>query len=385
MRPPTLIFQVTAIGKNPRALAASVGSVLHWVRNTPRLTYRHLVWLVIEPDGYATAPDVYESLRRQGVRLLVVPREYRTPLGTTGKARALQYACEVRRRLDLSSPTVWVYHQDEETCVGQDTLQGIAAFVRQRERFVGTGVILYPLDWSGSPSHVQELTRSYDDFRVLDSMTSPGNPTSGFHGSHFLARADVEDTIGWDAEGYAPAEDLLFEARVRRELGSVFGLLKGFAYEKGAFTLKDQLKQRRRWMHGVMHAIRRSPEIPRRRRASLVYSALSWFSALPSVILLVASAFVHYGPLLLATGVFTGFIWTSMVLAYVEGYRLHRRYVDRRISIPRLAVHGIVGALVDVTAPWYALATRPSGGDFIPKDRPVSAPTPRGPFVPASA
>ncbi|MCI4327266.1 MAG: glycosyltransferase family 2 protein [Thermoplasmata archaeon] len=385
MRPPTVIFQVTAIGKNPRALAASVGSVLHWVRNTPRLTYRHLVWLVIEPDGYATAPDVYESLRRQGVRLLVVPKEYRTPLGTTGKARALQYACEVRRRLDLSSPSVWVYHQDEETCVGQDTLQGIAAFVRQRERFVGTGVILYPLDWSGSPSHVQELTRSYDDFRVLDSMTSPGNPTSGFHGSHFLARADVEDTIGWDAEGYAPAEDLLFEARVRRELGSVFGLLKGFAYEKGAFTLKDQLKQRRRWMHGVMHAIRRSPEIPRRRRASLVYSALSWFSALPSVILLVASAFVHYGPLLLATGVFTGFIWTSMVLAYVEGYRLHSRYVDRRISIPRLAMHGIVGALVDVTAPWYALATRPSGGDFIPKDRPVSAPTPRGPFVPASA
>jgi beta-1,4-mannosyltransferase len=279
VRPPTVIFQVTAIGKNPRALAASVGSVLHWVRHTPRLTYRHLVWLVIEPDGYATSPAVYESLRREGVRLLVVPKEYRTPLGTTGKARALQYACEVRRRLDLSSPTVWVYHQDEETCVGQDTLQGIAAFVRQRDRFVGTGVILYPLDWSGSPSHVQELTRSYDDFRVLDSMTSPGNPTSGFHGSHFLARADVEDTIGWDADGYAPAEDLLFEARVRRELGSVFGLLKGFAYEKGAFTLKDQLKQRRRWMHGVLHAIRRSPEIPRRRRASLAYSALSWFSA----------------------------------------------------------------------------------------------------------
>jgi len=373
VRPPTVIFQVTAIGKNPRSLAAAVGSVLYWIRRTPRLTYRHAIWLVIEPDGYATAPSLYESLRRDGVRVLVVPKEYRTPLGTTGKARALQFASELRERHGLSVPTVWVYHQDEETCVGQDTLQGIAEFVRQSRRYIGTGVILYPIDWSGSPSHMQELTRSYDDFRVLDSMMSPENPTSGFHGSHFLARADVEDTIGWDARGYAPAEDLLFEARVRRELGSVFGLLKGFAYEKGAFSLRDQLKQRRRWVHGVLHAITRSPEVPRRRRAGLVYGALSWFSALPSVAVLVASAFVHYGPLLLVTGVFTGFIWTSMVLAYVEGYRLHHRYVTRRQSIPRLALHGILGALVDVTAPWYALATRPSGGDFIPKDRPVPA------------
>ncbi len=385
MRPPTVIFQVTAIGKNPRALAASVGSVLHWLRHTPRLTYRALVWLVIEPDGYATAPALYDSIRRGGVRLLIVPKEYATPLGTTGKARALQYACEVRRHLGLSGPTVWTYHQDEETCVGEDTLQGIASFVRQTDRFVGTGVILYPLDWTGSPSHVQELTRSYDDFRVLESMTSPGNPTSGFHGSHFLARADVEELIGWDSAGYAPAEDLLFEARVRRELGSVFGLLKGFAYEKGAFTLKDQLKQRRRWVHGVLHAITRTPEIPTRRRVALVYSALSWFSALPSVLVLVASAFIHYGPLLLVTGVFTGFIWTSMVLAYVEGYRLHRRYVDRRVSVARLAVHGVFGALVDVTAPWYALVTRPSGGDFIPKDRPAPSPRPDRAFPPAAA
>ncbi|MCI4370268.1 MAG: hypothetical protein L3J81_02935, partial [Thermoplasmata archaeon] len=154
MRPPTVIFQVTAIGKNPRALAASVGSVLHWLRHTPRLTYRALVWLVIEPDGYATAPALYDSIRRGGVRLLIVPKEYATPLGTTGKARALQYACEVRRHLGLSGPTVWTYHQDEETCVGEDTLQGIASFVRQTDRFVGTGVILYPLDWTGSPSHV---------------------------------------------------------------------------------------------------------------------------------------------------------------------------------------------------------------------------------------
>jgi egghead protein (zeste-white 4 protein) len=193
----------------------------------------------------------------------------------------------------------------------------------------------------------------------------------------------VEDAIGWDARGYVPGEDLLFEIRVRREFGSVFGLLKGFAYEKGAFSMRDQLRQRRRWVHGVLHALRHSPEVPVRRKATLAYSALSWFSALPSVAVLVASAAFHYGPLLVVTGVFTGFIWTSMVLAYVEGYRLHRRYLRAPVSWPRLAVHGVLGALVDVAAPWYALVTRPSKGDFIPKDRPttVTHPRPTAPSV----
>ncbi|MCI4356446.1 MAG: glycosyltransferase family 2 protein [Thermoplasmata archaeon] len=371
MRAPTVIFQVTAIGKNPRALEATVRSVLYWVRHTPRQTFRHLVWLVIEPDGYATAPRLYDSLRTAGVQLLIVPADYRTPLGTTGKGRALQFASEERRRLGLSEPMVWVYHQDEETCVGQDTLLGIAEFVRRTDVYLGTGVILYPIDWKGSASHIQELTRSYDDWRVLDSMIHPGNHTAGFHGSHFLVRADVEDSIGWDADGYAPAEDLLFEIRLRREFGNVCGLLKGFAYEKGAFTISDQLHQRRRWVHGVLHAIGRAPGVPRRRRLTLAYSAISWFSALPSVAILVASIALRYGPMLLVTGVFTGFVWTSMVLAYVEGYRLHARYVDGRPSILRMTFAGILGALVDVTAPWYALLTRPSLGDFIPKDLPA--------------
>ncbi len=228
-----------------------------------------------------------------------------------------------RQELGISNDSTWVYHQDEETCVGQDTLLGISDFIRDRKGLLGAGIILYPLDWVGSPSHIQELTRSYDDFRVLDSMTMPGNPTLGFHGSHILVRADVEDSVGWDAEGYAPAEDLSFEIRVRARYGSVFGVLKGFAYEKGAFSLRDQLRQRRRWVHGVMFAFTRSPELGAQRRFTLLYSLLTWFSALPSVIILVASAEFHYGPLLVYTGVFTGFVWVSMVTGYLEGFRLH--------------------------------------------------------------
>ncbi|MCI4342327.1 MAG: glycosyltransferase family 2 protein [Thermoplasmata archaeon] len=379
MKLPTVIFQVTAIGKNVRALEESARSVLYWIRNTPALSYRYALWLVVEPEGYATDPRLYERLVADGARLFVVPKGYSTPLGTRGKARALEYACERRIEMGWSNAEVWVYHQDEETCVGQDTLEGISEFVQNRTAAVGAGIIIYPLDWGGGPSQIQELSRSYDDFRVLDSMRTPGNPTAGFHGSHFLVRADVEDTVGWDSRGYAPAEDLLFEIRVRARYGSIFGVLKGFAYEKGAFSLKDQLRQRRRWMHGVLHALWRTPELPVRRRLTVAYSALSWFSALPSIAILGASVLWHYGPLLLFTGIFTGFVWVSMVLAYIEGYRMHQEYIDRSTTLPRLIVGGLVGALVDVLAPWSALFARPSTQDFIPKDRPVDSPAARVP------
>jgi len=378
MKRPTVIFQVTAIGKNARALDATARSVLFWLRNTPRIGFRYLLWLVVEPEGYWSAPEVYDRLERAGARVMVVPPAYQTPLGTRGKARALQYACDERRRLGLSVPWVWVYHQDEETCVGEDTLAGISDFIRSGEALVGAGIILYPIDWMGTPSHVQELTRSFDDLRVLDSMTLPGNPTAGFHGSHFLVRADVEDSVGWDSEGYAPTEDLMFEIRVRARYGSVFGVLRGFAYEKGAFSLRDQLRQRRRWMHGVLHAVLHCHELPLRRRLTVAYSGLSWFSALPSVVILVASIELRYGPLLDVTSLFTGFIWVSMILAYIEGFRLHSKYLERSVSLPRFFVNGVVGALIDVVAPWDALITRPSLGDFIPKDYPA-APSARSP------
>ena len=368
MRPPTVIFQITALGKNVRSLETSVQSVRYWVRRTPLLGYRYLVWVVVEPEGYATNPQLYDSWRDAGVKVWIVPKEYRTPLGTRGKARALQYACDLRRQFGLSRPDVWVYHQDEETSVGQDTLLGIADFIQRGQKLIGAGIILYPIDWSPIPTHVQEFTRSYDDLRVLDSLTMPGNPTAGFHGSHFLVRADVEDTVGWDVSGYSPAEDLTFEIRVRARYGSVFGVLKGFAYEKGAFSLRDQLLQRRRWVRGILYAIRRSPVLSRGRKLTISYAAASWFSAFPSVIVLVASMVLHYGPLLLFTSFFTGFIWISMVTGYIEGAHLHSEYLRRSPGLLRLFYLGIVGALVDVVAPWYALFTRTYVTDFVRKD-----------------
>jgi egghead protein (zeste-white 4 protein) len=372
---PTVIFQITAIGKNVRALDATVESVRYWVRRTPYLRFRYLIWVVAEPEGYATDPALYAKWRSEGVGVYIVPKEYETPQRTRGKGRALEYACDLRRANGLSTKDVWVYHQDEETCVGQDTLLGVSEFVQDGSKLLGTGIILYPIHWAPIPTHVQEFTRSYDDLRVLDSLTLPGNPTVGFHGSHFVVRADAEDEVGWDLPGYAPAEDLTFEIRLRSRFGSVFGILRGFAYEKGAFSLGDQLRQRRRWVRGILYAIGSVPSLSRRRRMTLLYSAAAWFSALPSVLVLIASFALHYGSMLYLTSFFTGFVWVSMITGYVEGARIHSAYLESSPGIVRLSVLGLVGALVDVVAPWFALVTRTTSKDFVLKD-PVARPRP---------
>ena len=259
---PSVIFQVTAIGKNTRALQETVGSVQHWVRNTPRLGFRFLLWVVVEPDGYRTDPAVYERMRRDGVEVFVVPEKYETPLGTRGKARALEFACERRRERGLSTSSVWVLPPGRGDVRRPGHPPGISEFVRDGQKLVGAGLIVYPIDWTGSPSHVQELTRTYDDFRVLDSLTMPGQSHSGVPRLPYPGPGGRGGRRGLGRARLRPGRGPDVRDRVRAKFGSVFGVLKGYAYEKGAFSLKDQLKQRRRWMHGVLFALSPRSQLP---------------------------------------------------------------------------------------------------------------------------
>src|SRR5262249_38558796 len=225
----------------------------------PEVGYRAEVWATIEEYGYRPNRDRFDALANEGVHILVVPLGYVPPHGTTRKGRALQYAVEQRRRVKRALDQVWVYHQDDETAVGEDTVLGIDEFVRihGHERALGLGIILYPQDADFRPSQIQEFGRTKDDLRTVYTITSPRNKMSGFHGSHYLARADVEDSTGWDVGPNMLSEDLIFENAVRRQHGHIFHILKGFAYEKAAFSIRDQLRQRRRWVQGFARAIRR--------------------------------------------------------------------------------------------------------------------------------
>jgi hypothetical protein len=298
------------------------------------------------------------------INLIIVPSNYQTKNNTKFKARALNYSCELRKQLGLANKDVWIYFQDEETCVGEDTILGILEFIIDAEDkyFVGNGIILYPLDFENTSINAQELLRSGDDIRNLSWQKIKKTALLGYHGSHFLIRSDIEAEIGWDF-GICRAEDWLFHIKVTEKHGKVYSFMKGFAYEKSPLTLRDRLKQRRRWIIGNYDIVKRK-DVSLKFKLQIYYSLFLLYFPIPSLIL--ASLNVGIFPL----GFLAGFIWFSILRNYVISYNLHSRYLDKtKIKIYRLLINWIKGAIIEIINPWYALIKRVHSYEVINKDK----------------
>jgi cellulose synthase/poly-beta-1,6-N-acetylglucosamine synthase-like glycosyltransferase len=129
-----------------------------------------------------------------------------------------------------------------------------------RRRVYGCGIILYPQNWKNKITFVGELARSSDDYRILISVKIFDTAIFGFHGSHFMCRADAEKTVGWDF-GECKAEDLVFIIKMHERFKKVAAIMRGFAYEKPPFTVGDHLKQRRRWFLGAFGFMKKDDKL----------------------------------------------------------------------------------------------------------------------------
>lgn len=366
----TVVFTVTSTGREVETLYNTVRSVRYWTLRHPEVSFTTQIWAVIEVPGYDANRDRFDSMRAEGVEVVVVPKEYRTPQGTEHKGRALDYATRLRRASFPDLTRVWVYHQDDETAVGEDTILGIEEFVRTHAGHpaVGCGVILYDQHFSPRASQVQELSRTEYNLRVISSLVRTNNPLGGFHGSHYIVRADVEDRTGWDVGGGIITEDLVFELRLRRDHGGIFHVLKGFSHEQAPLKLHDQLRQRRRWVQGMLQNYLHYP-FRWSRRVTLTYSLGMWLLAIVTLPLLVLLPLLHVGLIFEYQAVLTGFVWVTMVSKYHQGWVLHREYVAGPLPLFRIVAAGFVGSLADAVAPWYAVGSKWRGGfEVIQKD-----------------
>ncbi len=373
-----IIYTITTKGNQLTTLEESVRSTLYWLDEVKARYYLEFVsevWVVTEEDSFTEHSDFYSRLEMAGARVIAVPGWYKTPNLTGFKARALQYACEVRIAEGIDTPSDWVYHQDTETVVGEDTILGNLDFILRADstRLLGIGIILYPQDWAYRFNSVEETARSSGDIAAMGQMKLWGTSPFGYHGSHFLVRADVENSVGWDF-GKVRSEDLIFGIKVQDRYGPIIRNMKGFAYEMPPLSFHDQLKQRRRWVTGSIEALRRK-DICRKRKLPIIYGAASWLSALPSIAAAILS-FVHPtgGFIPYLGGAITGLLWWSMYSGYRVGYELHAPYLDGargRWDGLRLAYSAFIGLLVDAIAPWYAVFSRTKGYDEIRKDKPL--------------
>ncbi|GAB0494945.1 hypothetical protein MMPV_006242 [Pyropia vietnamensis] len=273
-------------GDSPGLVAESVG---HAVRVLAGVTAA-----AATENGRGTPPRSFPlsaNVPSWWVVELVVPPAYAPPSGVRFKARALQYAI-------LTSPAGavdWVVHLDEETRFDALT---VAAILRHcsaehyrvhaarsaRYGRIGQGPIVYAGAGRGVTNWLTTLADSYrvaDDCGRFRLQYAVGEAWVGMHGSYVVAPAVVEADVTFDLGPAASITEDAYFALAARSHGVRFGWVDAPMYEQSPFGVGDFLKQRARWLVGLL-LVCASPRLPLRVRAVLTPFTLLW-AALPGV------------------------------------------------------------------------------------------------------
>jgi cellulose synthase/poly-beta-1,6-N-acetylglucosamine synthase-like glycosyltransferase len=209
--------------------------------------------------------------------IVLVPKSYKPPNGCKTKPRALQYAVERRKINGEISKDIWIFLLDEESFITEQTLKSLLHYLAQpNPPPIAEGPIIYPNKFfeANLLCSFAECMRPYICYDCVTQMTSGKGPIH-MHGSNLLVRSDIEAQVGWDFPGVEASEDQRFGWEAYNLLGGkVFGWHGGMLEEQPPLTIKDLIKQRRRWFMGNIHNIKWA-NIPQKKK---VYVALRWIT-----------------------------------------------------------------------------------------------------------
>lgn len=235
------------------------------------------IHILVEEDAAGVEEIKRQYRLHDRVLCIIVPKEYTPTHGTRYKARANQYAMEYRRRVGLNGSDVFVYHGDDDTSIGHDTVWSIAQFIENNQYDLAQGLLTYP----------HQLTRSWfcrlaDSIRPSDDMTrfcyctgKLGSPLAGLHGEHVLMRASIEDQIGWDFGPTVTVEDAYFGLKFAERYGGRSTFLPSCSYGASPASVRDLIRQRRRWASGLVSLLFDS-QISWKVKPVLYYSIANW-------------------------------------------------------------------------------------------------------------
>jgi egghead protein (zeste-white 4 protein) len=296
-----------------------------------------------------------------------VPLLYQTDGGAKYKARALHFALEKRRKHSLqeSLENMWVFHLDEESMITPQVIAGISKFIADsnNEKIIGQGEIKY------NAYHYFDniLIGAVDSIRTGDDLGRfrfqfkfLGMPLSGMHGSFMLVPAGIEHKIGFDLGGNGSITEDAYFALKASELGYKFGWVEGFIREQSPFTIKDLIKQRRRWLCGLS-LLASDKSIALKRRFNLMMSLflwkISWLAVYVTIINFIIGGSYFPKILIISSAILTG----GYFAAYMVG--VYRNLLDVNFSIiKKINLYFLtcllvpVSALIEGLAVMYALA-----------------------------
>ena len=212
------------------------------------------------------------------VRIVNVPQDYETANRARFKTRANQYAMEARRIAGENTQDTFVYHLDDDTHIGKDTAASLAEFIElDGDRFLlAQGILSFPHNLTPSRfCRLADAIRPADDLTRFAFFTGAlGTPLGGLHGEHLVVRADIEDEIGWDFADTV-IEDAYFAIQFSLRYPRRSTMLNSYSYGASPATIKDLVRQRRRWIEGLLRLAfnRELPLIP---KVPLLYSIFTW-------------------------------------------------------------------------------------------------------------
>ena len=222
------------------------------------------------------------------VKETVVPQQYQTSKCTLFKARALQYCLE--HNVNVLNDEDWIVHLDEETILTKGSVIGIVNFIAKGTSSFGQGAITYAnedvVSWIATIFDLSRVAYDYGCLRFC--LRYFRKPLLGLKGSYLVSNAGAERKVTFDFgfEG-SLAEDCFFGLTAWGQ-GYLFDFIEGEMWEKSPFSLKDYVKQRKRWCQGILLTIL-SKQIPFFKKPVIICNFTAWvvmpFTACSSILL----------------------------------------------------------------------------------------------------
>ena len=269
------------------------------------------------------------------VRIVTVPRDFRTPLGTRFKARANHYAHLLRRRQGEARGDVWILHMDDDTSVNMYTAAEIARFVEAQRRagddgkHLAQGILAFPREFSRNRvTWYADAVRPGCDISFFSLTTGRGRPRIGLHGELLLVRASVEAEIGWDFGPRTIVEDAEFAMRFCDAHPGRSAWFPACSYGASPARLADFVKQRERWVWGLLTLLMQR-SISVRRRLLLLPIIGVWVGApFANPLVLLAVGYLIGDADTTPAHLLIGLVWAInfgfYIWLYWEGFKINR-------------------------------------------------------------
>ena len=342
-----LLLNVVYVSKgvNVEALARSATESLALLR-------RHAIRARIEIVTDLPVANSFPRTEREAIAFVQVPVDYTTPNKALYKARALQYALE-NRTLDEESTHVFNLHLDEESQLTPEVLAGIHHFLKNPENrtSVGQGEIQYNAYNYGEKKLITAIDsiRTGDDLgRFRFQLKLMHRPLFGLHGSFLFIPQTVEEQIGFDLGGKGSITEDAYFALLAADEGVKFDWIDGHIREQSPFTIRDVLRQRRRWISGL-EILAADPLMKLSTRLPLRINLLLWEIAWVSMLITIINIFVggSYYPAWMSY--LAGFLTGGYISLYTIGAYRNLRDLDYS-WLYKLYIYWLIFLLVPLAA-----------------------------------